>query len=86
MKKIFESGVKGFKDEDIKIDEKIYIFEIEEETDDEDFSLFSHNEQIKYLNLAPEKSTPISEHATVNRYIFDVSDCFVVVHEIITTW
>lgn len=83
--KIFETSVKEIKEEDIKISEKIYIFEFEDDIESEDFELYSHNEQLAELGFK-ENTTPNTKSGKVVRYSIECLDSFIIVIETITEW
>lgn len=86
MTLLYETPCTLLKDEDeSSIEETVSIYQFED-FESEDFELLSHNEQISYLHLEKEKSTPNADHGTVTRYIFDPSDAFLVVRKNIITW
>lgn len=65
--------------------ENIYIFQFEDEEEEEDFGLLSHNEQLSELGFKEDR-TPAKGPATVHRYFIDPGDVFVVVRENIISW
>lgn len=84
-KKLFETNVKEFKEDEITVTEKIYIFEFEDNEESEDFELYSHSEQLAELGFK-ERSTPLTEHGTVQRYSIDFTNFYIIVIETITKW
>ena len=84
-KKLFETDVKEFKEDEITIAEKIYIFEFENDEESEDFELYSHSEQLAELGFK-EKSTPSTEHGTVQRYSVDFTNFYITIVETTTKW
>lgn len=87
MKLVFDSGVKEFKDEEGTFKEQLRIFQFDE-TDDEDFELYSHNEKIAELGLEKESATPSGNHGSVCRHTIDNDSMtdFVIVTTNITIW
>lgn len=84
-KKLFETNVKEFKEDEITVAEKIYIFEFENDEENEDFELYSHSEQLAELGFK-EKSTPSTEHGIVQRYSIDFINFYITIVETITKW
>lgn len=86
MTLMYETPTVVLKDEDgSSVEETVLIYRFEE-FESEDFELLSHNEQVSYLHLEKEKSTPNSDHGTVTRYSMDPSDSFLIVRKNVITW
>lgn len=83
MNKIYKTDEYKINEDGDIYAEVVHIFSYETEDEAEDFSILSHEEQLKICGFKEEK-TPTK--GTVHRYVIDASDAFVVIRENIYTW
>lgn len=70
MKLVFDTGVQTYRSSEGEYQEQLRIFKFDD-TDAEDFEMFSHNEKISELGIEKETPTPNKDHGKVVRHSID---------------